>query len=141
MTVLCPAASMRKLLAETFEDVVMSLTQDDCSISILVNTNALPDFYSLPISEKLDLLQIGCNARNKDRRIRQTGEILYAARGGIFADHIARQIHVKRKHIRRKLDSLISLGFLEKSQGIYYSAQTESILPRKLSHRKIGTHP
>lgn len=136
MTVLCSSVSMRKLLAETFEDVVIHLTQDDCSISVVVNTDAFPNYYSIPLSEKLDLLQIGRNARNKARRIRQAGEILYAARCGAFAKCVARQIHVKPKYIRRKLDYLISLGFLEKKQGIYYSLPDEVYTTPKFITKK-----
>ena len=125
MTVLCPVGSMQELLSETFESTVMNLTQDDCSISILVNKEMFPDYYSMSFPEKLDLLQIGCDARDKARRIRHAGEILKASSGGASAVQLAHRIHVKPKHIFRKLDSLISLGLLEKYQGIYFSTQDE----------------
>lgn len=123
MTAICSAHSMRDLLSETFETYVMNLTQDDCSISIMVNTDAFPNYNGMSLPEKLDLLQISCYARNKARRIRQTGEILHAASGGASALWISRQIYVKPKHIYRKLDYLFSLGLLEKERGIYYASK------------------
>lgn len=137
MMVLCPDSSMQELLSETFESAVMNLTQDDCSISILVNTEALPDYNSMPLLEKLDLLQIGPDARDKAKRIRQAGEILYAASRGASATQIARQIHVKPKHIYRKLDSLISLGLLERKQGIYHSVPDGVYThPKSVQHKE-----
>ena len=136
MTLLCPDGSMQELLSETFESAVMNLTHDDCSISILVNTKAFPDYYSMTLSEKLDLLQIGCGARDKAKRIRQAGEILHAASKGASAAQIARQIHVKPKHIYRKLDSLIFLGLLEKNQGIYQSVPDGVYTPPESIHHE-----
>ena len=136
MTVLCPDRSMRELLSQTFESAVMNLTQDDCSIAILANTKAFPDYYGMSVSEKLDLLQISCNARDKTKRIRQAGEILYAASEGASAAQIARQIHVKPKHIYRKLDSLVFLGLLEKNRGIYRSVPDGVYTPLKSIQHK-----
>lgn len=136
MTILCPGSSMHELLSETFESAVMNLTQDDCSISVLVNKNAFPDYYGMSDHEKLDLLQIGSDARDKAKRIRQTGEILHTASEGASAAQIARQIHVKPKYIIRKLDSLISLGLLERNQGIYYSVPDGVYTPPKSAQHK-----
>ncbi len=136
MTVLCPDNSMRELLSETFTSAVMSLTQDDCSISILANTKAFPAYCNMSISEKLNLLQIGCNARDKTKRIRQVGEILYAASKGASAAQIARQVHINPKHIIKKLNSLVSLGLLERNQGIYHSVSDEIYTASKSIHHK-----
>lgn len=136
MTVLCPEKSMRRLLSETFETTVMNLTRDDCSIAILVNTKAFPDYHGMPVPEKMDLLQIGSNARNGTKRLDRAGEILRVASGGASAEQIARLIHVKPKHIRKKLDSLIFLGLLEKDRGIYYSALGGVFTPPKSIHHR-----
>lgn len=136
MTLLCPEKAMRRLLSETFETTVMNLTRDDCSIAILVNTEAFPDYHGMPAPEKMELLQIGSTARNGAKRINRTGEILWAASGGASAEQIARRIHVTPKHIRKKLDSLIFLGLLEKDRGIYYSALDGVYTPPKSIHHK-----
>ena len=136
MTVLCSEYAMRCLLRETFETAVMNFTRDDCSISIIANVEAIPDYYSMPLEERLDLLQIGRDARDKARRVRLAGEILLAASGGASAIQIARQIHVKPKYIHRKLDSLTSIGLLDKKQGIYFSAQNEGYTTPRRIHNK-----
>ena len=125
MTVLCPPGSMRKLLSETFESTVMNMTMDDCSISVLASSKAFPGYSSMSVPQKLELLQIGSDAQDRMKRIRQAGEILRAASGGASAKKIARQIHVDPKYIHKKLDTLIELGLLEKDRGIYYSASDE----------------
>lgn len=119
MTALCPDGSMYGLLSETFGSTIVNLTQDDCSISILADTDAFPNYFNMTVPEKMDLLQISSDARCKTRRLRQTEEILLAASVGASAEQIAQKIHVRPKHVCKKLDFLVSLGLLEKIQGFY----------------------
>lgn len=137
MAVLCPDGAMQRLFSEAFESSILPLTQDDCSISVLVDSTAFPDFRTMSVPEKLDLLQLGPDARDKARRIRLTGEILRIASCGASARQIAGQAHVKPKHIHRKLDFLVSLGLLDKVGGIYYAAQDEVYTnPQKIISRE-----
>ncbi len=122
MMILCPERTMQEMLKETFEDGILNHTADDCSISVLVDDIAFPNYDDMEIPAKLDLLQISEDGRNRDKRLRRTGEILRAASGGASAMEIVRKIHIKSKYVHRKLDSLVDLGLLEKNQGIYYSA-------------------
>lgn len=121
MMTLCPEHAMKELLAETFEDVILNHTQDDCSMAVLTRTDAFPCYDSMSDTEKLELLQIGKEARNRKKRMNQTGKILVASSTGASAYELAWKIHVRPKHIYKKLDYLMSLGLLEKKQGFYYS--------------------
>ena len=125
MTTLCPSGPVRDLLEESFQDGIMRLTQDDCSISILVDTKAFPDYFHMSVADKMDCLQMASGARDKTKRIRRTGEILKAAAKGASAEKLARLLHIKPRHMDKKLNVLVELGFLEKRRGIYYSAAYE----------------
>ena len=147
MTVLCTKSSMEKLLGETFESSVMKLTQDDCSICVLADTGRLPDYHNMPVSEKLDLLQISGRGRNRRKRIQYAEMILRAASGGATKEQIARQIRVSQKYIRRKMEPLMALGLLErKGCGRYYSAVNEACTDRRtgsdgrMKEWKSGNH-
>ena len=121
MSVMCPEHSMQSLLSDTFDSLVLKLTQDDCSISVLADTSAFPSFGDMSVPEKLELLQLESNARYKSKRIWQTGEILRIASGGACAAQIARKTHINPKHINKKLEFLLSLGLIEADHGRYYS--------------------
>ncbi len=147
MTVLCTKSSMEKLLGETFESSVMKLTQDDCSICVLADTGRLPDYHSMPVSEKLDLLQISGRGRNRRKRIQYAEMILRAASGGATKEQIARRIRVSQKYIRRKMELLMALGLLERRGcGRYYSAVNEACTDRRtgsdgrMKEWKSGNH-
>ena len=147
MTVLCTKSSMEKLLGETFESSVMKLTQDDCSICVLADTGRLPDYHNMPVSEKLDLLQISGRGRNRRKRIQYAEMILRAASGGATKEQIARRIRVSQKYIRRKMEPLMALGLLERRGcGRYYSAVNEACTDRKtgsdgkMKEWKSGNH-
>ena len=127
MTVLCSRESMYSLLKDTFFTSVMHYTQDDCSISILADTNAFLKYSEMTKSEKQTLLQMTVSSRYRDRRIWQTEKIMIAAARGATVDQIARYIHVKPKYVQGKLSSLIRLGLLETNQGIYYSVLDDSL--------------
>ena len=128
MTTLCPSGPIRGLLEESFQDGIMQLTQDDCSISILVDTKAFPDYFHMSLTDRMDCLQMGSDARHKTKRIRRTGEILKAAEKGASAENLARLLHIKPRHINKKLNTLVELGLLEKRRGIYYSAAYEDTI-------------
>jgi len=121
MTAICPRGILMNLLDATMMESIMEHTHDDCSISILANTDAFHNFIQMSVAEKLDILNMTPDSRNLNKRIRQVRDILIATSGGASAARVARLTHISPKHIQKKLDFLMNLGLLEEEKGIYRS--------------------
>lgn len=111
---------VQEQLKQSFENVLINATTDDCSIAILVKTNdAFKGYLRLDNEQKRELLGINSNTSKKARR--RYDDILVYLQDKQSVSQVARRIHLKPKYTRKYIEKLCILNFIEKNGSCYHT--------------------
>lgn len=107
-------------LKQSFENVIINATTDDCSIAMLVKTNdSFKGYLQLTNEQKCKLL--GLNSSTSKKTIRRYDDILVYLQNKQSVSQIARRIYLKPKYTKKYIDKLCMLNFVEKNCGYYHT--------------------
>ena len=121
MSTIIPTDKVQEQLKQSFENVIINATTDDCSIAMLVKTDDnFKGYLFLENKQKCKLLGIKNGLPKKVIKIiRRYDDILLHLLNKQSVSQIARKIHLKPKYTKKYIDKLYMLNFIEK-KGIYY---------------------
>ena len=114
-------------IEKSFEEVVKTLTDDDCSLALLVEEDySFPGYNALSISDKKKLLQLqeGVNIK---RQIRRCDYILDYAVTSKSLRQISRRLFMRKKTCIKYINKLIENNMMVEKNGLY----TTSIIMSK----------
>lgn len=118
MSTIVPADKIEEQLKQSFENVIINATTDDCSIAMLVKTDAaFKGYLRLNNEQKCKLLGIGSGTPKKI--IRRYDDILICLKDKQSVSQIARMIHLKPKYTKKYVNKLCMLNFIEKDGSCY----------------------
>lgn len=110
------------LLLDAFENSVSKKTFDDCSITLIVNKNLLPDDITiLPENTRYEFLQIPQGKTGSSHRLHKYEKILKELTEPLDVNSLSRKIHLKPKYTKNRLDYLEKLGLIERTGQFYQS--------------------
>lgn len=112
---------VQEQLKQSFENVIIKATTDDCSIAMLVKTNDdFKGYLKLSNEQKCKLLEINSNTPKKI--IKRYDDILVYLQNNRSISQIADKIKLKRKYAKKKyIDKLYKLNFIEKNDDYYHT--------------------
>lgn len=111
---------LQEQLKQSFEEVIIKATTDDCSIVMLVKVNdAFKGYLQLPNKLKCELLKI--NSSSSKRRIKRYDDILVYLQNKRLAYQIAGKIHLRLKHTKKYIDKLCELNLIERNGNWYHT--------------------
>lgn len=112
---------VQEQLKQSFENVIINSTTDDCSIAMLVKTyDSFKGYLRLDNKQKCKLLNIKYFATKK-RIFKRYDAILVYLQNKQSISKIARKIHLKIKHTKKYIDKLYMLNFIEKNGDYYHT--------------------
>ena len=107
---------LQEQLKQSFENVIVNATTDDCSIAMMVKNRG---YLQLSDICKCEVLQI--NAASSKKTIRRYDDILVCLQNEQPIYEIARKIHLKPKYVKKHIDKLCRLNFVEKNGNCYHT--------------------
>lgn len=111
---------VQEQLEQSFENVIINATTDDCSIAMLVKRNdAFKGYLQLDNRQKQKLL--GLNSTTSKKIIRRYDDILVYLQNNQSLSQIARRIHLKQKYMKKYIGKLCMLNFIEKNGSCYHT--------------------
>ncbi|MDD3616503.1 MAG: PP2C family serine/threonine-protein phosphatase [Lachnospiraceae bacterium] len=114
------ADKVQEQIKQSFENVIIKATTDDCSIAMLVKANdTFKGYLQLSNKHKCELLKI--NSVSSKRKIRRYDDILVYLQNKQSVYQIARKIHLKPKYTKKYIDKLCMLNFIEKNGDYYHT--------------------
>lgn len=117
-TMIVSSVAVQEQLERSFKDVIVNTTTDDCSIVMLVKTNDnFSGYLQLSIAQKYRMLQISPKVSKRVQR--RYDDILIQLSQKKMPCQISKKVHVKTKHLKKYLERLLKLNFIEKD-GDYY---------------------
>lgn len=120
MSTIISVDKVQEQLKQSFENVVINATMDDCSIAMLVKRNDdYKGYLQLDNRQKQKLL--GLNSNISKKTIRRYDDVLIYLRNNHSIPQIARRIHLKRKYTKKYIDKLRMLNFIEKKGSCYHT--------------------
>lgn len=118
-------SEMNAQLQITFENIVITRTQDDCSIALMSReNNILHPMYKLTFAEKCDLYDVNYKGKTAKKRVERYDEILNLIKKPMTCEALSRKIHLEAKYTRRHLEHLHSIGLLKKTNNYYHQARS-----------------
>ncbi len=112
--------AMCEQLDSTFKNVIITRTNDDCSIALLSRENgALHSLGGFSIAEKCDLYGIMNCDRQAIKRIARYDLILELLQQPSTCKAISNKIHLKPKYTKRHLKKLSAVGLAKCVDGVY----------------------
>ena len=112
---------MYNMIKNSFDQVVVLNTQDDCSIALLSrNIGVLCSYSDMTFQQKCELLNILAHNKSANKRIKRFDDIMYYLESKKTVKQLSGLIHLKEKHTRRRLTKLESIGLVSKD-GDFYS--------------------
>lgn len=118
MSTIISADKVQEQLKQSFENVIIKATTDDCSIAMLVKTNdTFKGYFQLSNKQKCELLKL--NAIASKNVIKRYDNILIYLQNKKSLYQVARKIHVKRKYMKKYINKLCMLNFIEKKGSCY----------------------
>ena len=118
-TCLISRKAMKNQLEDAFASVICKNTQDDCSIAILARRSVLGSIETISFEKRLELYQISDQTPCIRRRVKCFDEILSIAETPSSLQQISRQIYLKPKYARKRIERLIDIGLLVKKGKLY----------------------
>ncbi|WP_291454896.1 protein phosphatase 2C domain-containing protein, partial [Abiotrophia sp. HMSC24B09] len=113
-----PHKVVEQQVQESLELVVKRATQDDCGIAFLTNAAKPFDGYLfLTVSEKADLL--GIKGRGLKKRVKRYDKILTYLSTAKSQIQLSRYLKLKNKYVRRHLNRLVNMNFIEVTREGY----------------------
>lgn len=118
MSTIISVDKVQEQLEQSFENVIVNATTDDCSIAMLVKRNDdFKGYLKLDNRQKQKLL--GLNSSTSKKTIRRYDDILLYLQNNQSISQIARRIHLKQKYTKKYIDKLCMLNFIEKNGSCY----------------------
>ena len=118
MSTIISVDKVQEQLEQSFENVIVNATTDDCSIAMLVKRNDdFKGYLQLDNRQKQKLL--GLNSSTSKKTIRRYDDILLYLQNNQSISQIARRIHLKQKYTKKYIDKLCILNFIEKNGSSY----------------------
>lgn len=131
MSTVISTNKVQEQLKQSFENVIIKATTDDCSIAMLVKKNEeFHGYMQLSNVQKCEILRINTKANKK--MLKRYDDILAFLFKKQSLSQIARKIHLKDKYTKSYLDKLCTLNFIEKDAGCY-----QTILIMDTGNQKI----
>lgn len=108
-------------LENTFKNVIITRTQDDCSIALLSKINeTLRPIIKLSYVEKCELYSIRNNNKNGRKRVARYDMMLQILQTKHHYTALAKKIRLKPRYTKRHLEHLLSIGVIKCKNGFYY---------------------
>ncbi len=112
--------TMLNMIKNSFDNIVISKTTDDCSIAILSKFDkTLCENDNMFFQELASTLGIGL-IREKRKKILRANQILCALNSTKTIKQISRIIQLKEKHTKKHLYTLINSGLISKKGSFYF---------------------
>ncbi len=106
---------IHELIKDSFDNLVIKNTTDDCSIAIIAKASDENRLDLLTENEKMYLLGINFfNKRKRYKVLRRYETIIYLWSNKKSIKQISKTIHLKPKYTRRKINELIKKGIVKK---------------------------
>lgn len=120
MSTIISVDKVQEQLEQSFENVIVNATTDDCSIAMLVKRDDdFKGYLQLDNRQKQKLL--GLNSSTSKKIIRRYDDILLYLQNNQSISQIARRIHLKQKYMKKYIDKLCMLNFIEKKGSCYHT--------------------
>ena len=120
MSVIISVDKVQEQLEQSFENVIVNATTDDCSIAMLVKKNDdFKGYLQLDNQQKQKLL--GLNSSTSKKIIRRYDDILLYLQNNQSISQIARRIYLNQKYTKKYIDKLCMLNFIEKNGSRYHT--------------------
>lgn len=120
MSTIISVDKVQEQLEQSFENVIVNATTDDCSIAMLVKRNDdFKGYLQLDNRQKQKLLEL--NSSTSKKIIRRYDDILLYLQNNQSISQIARRIHLKQKYTKKYIDKLCMLNFIEKNGSCYHT--------------------
>lgn len=120
MSTIISVDKVQEQLEQSFENVIVNATTDDCSIAILVKRN--DDFKGyLQLDKRQKQKLLGLKSSTSKKTIRRYDDILLYLQNNQSISQIARRIHLKQKYTKKYIDKLCMLNFIEKNGSRYHT--------------------
>lgn len=120
MSTIVSTDKVQEQLKQSFENVIVKATTDDCSIAMLVKANdAFKGYLQLSNKNKCELLKI--NLASSKKAMRRYDDILVYLQNKQSLYQVARKIHLKPKYTKKYIDKLCMLNFIEKNGSCYHT--------------------
>lgn len=114
MSTIVSADKVEKQLKQSFENVIINATTDDCSIAMLIKADdTFRGYLSLDNSQKCKLL--GVNLNTPKKTIRRYDDILAYLQSERSVSQIARRIYLKPKYTKNISINFVGLISLRKT--------------------------
>lgn len=111
---------MLTLIEESFQNVIVSNTMDDCSIAIMSrNIGIFSDYEALSAAQKCELLQIEPTCRSAPRRVKRYDRMLDELKQPKTVQDMCKLLRLKPKYTSRHLDRLLEAGLIVRQNGVY----------------------
>ena len=121
-TALLNSEKMLSLISDSFNEIVIKNTQDDCSIAVIaLSSNKRDEYFNMSLIEKVDLL--GMNSiysQNIKKRISRYDEIIVFLKEPRTLKQVSRYIHLKPKYTKKYLEKLVEKGMIFKENCFYH---------------------
>jgi len=118
MSTIISVDKVQEQLEQSFENVIVNATTDDCSIAILVKRN--DDFKGyLQLDKRQKQKLLGLKSSTSKKTIRRYDDILLYLQNNQSISQVARRIHLKQKYTKKYIDKLCMLNFIEKNGSCY----------------------
>lgn len=106
---------IHELIKDSFDNLVIKNTTDDCSIAIIAKSICENRLELLNENEKMDLLGINFISKSKaGRSLRRYKTIIYLWDSNQSIRQISKAIHLKPKYTKRKIKELIKKGLIKR---------------------------
>lgn len=115
-------AAMEEQLRQTFQNLIIPKTHDDCSIVLMSrDSEHIHSIEEMTYKEKCEVYKISPNDKHVKKRIRRYDAIVMTIDKPEGCVTISQKIHLKPKYTRKQLNYLCELGLFKYKNGLYYS--------------------
>ena len=114
--------AMANQLRQTFNDIIIQKTKDDCSIALMSREcDHIRSIERMSEQEKSEVYMLFSNDNSIRKRVRRYDEIIAILDGPKRCEEISKKIHLRPKHTRKRLEHLCNLGLINYKNGYFIS--------------------
>lgn len=114
--------AMEEQLQQTFQNLIVPKTHDDCSIVLLSRgSKHIHSIEEMTYQEKCEVYKINLNDKCVKRRVRRYDALVMTIDKPERFESISQKIHLKPKYTRKQLNYLCELGLFKCKNGLYCS--------------------
>lgn len=117
MAMMIPEDAVEAMLYQSFQQVIRQVTQDDCSIAVLVRDDRFDGYKNLDDTEKSVLFRL--QGADNGKRVRRYDDLLFLLTEGKTLRQIAREVHVKPRYLKKHLMHLCGLHMVVRKADRY----------------------